>query len=210
MGMSLERRRKLLGIGLPVAVLAVAGAMLTPKLAANVHTTPTAAQSTLTFPSPSTADLPLASTAPSAPAGVEATPSASARPDATASASTVSLLTWLADGGARHLQALLTDMTAIQNALPNDDGDLARLSPVCASLARDVRAARAYHQFPDALGQSAWTSSFTHFVKAAAACQNATAHQQAGPLLTMADELESGAQELGRFSDRLDALDLHS
>jgi hypothetical protein len=208
MGMSLQARRKALGVGVPVAVLVVAGAMLTPKLAANAHTTPTASASAL--PSASPADLPLTSTTPGPPAAVEATPTASTSALPTASpakASTASLLAWLSDGGAKHLQALLADMTALQNTLQGDSGDLAKLRPVCASLSQDVRAARAYHEFPDPVGQNAWTSSFNHFVKAATACQNAIARQQPGPLLTMADELEAGASDLGRFSNRLDALD---
>jgi len=111
---------------------------------------------------------------------------------------------WFTKGGDKRVLALQTDFEAIAKAAGAIDIPAVKIS--CTTLKTDVDKAQAYAPLPDALAQKSWAASLDLYEMAALDCVSGADKVDADLLLKSNDEMLQGSKELGKATERIEAI----
>jgi len=111
---------------------------------------------------------------------------------------------WFTKGGDKRVLALQTDFEAIAKAAGAIDIPAVKIS--CTTLKTDVDKAQAYAPLPDALAQKSWAASLDLYEMAALDCVSGADKVNADLLLKSNDEMLQGSKELGKATERIEAI----
>ena len=111
---------------------------------------------------------------------------------------------WFTKGGDKRVLALQTDFEAIAKAAGAIDIPAVKTS--CSTLKTDVDKAQAYAPLPDALAQKSWAASLDLYEMAALDCVSGADKVDADLLLKSNDEMLQGSKELGKATERIEAI----
>jgi len=135
-----------------------------------------------------------------------ASPTAVATPPASPSDAQLeaAIADWFTKGGDKRVLALQTDFEAIAKAAGSVD--IPGVKTGCSTLKADVDKAQAYAPLPDAQAQKSWAASLDLYEKAALDCVTGADKVDADLLLKSNDEMLQGSQELGKATQRIEAI----
>ncbi len=176
-------------MGLPIALLALIGAVMVPGLVRSVQ-----AQIELDRKLSQAEAMPL--TEPPSPADTA--------PPADQDRVKVDILAWLADGGRGHILALGHDLTTVGDGTDRDG--YASLRRACAAMTAHMRAAQRYRPFPDAAGQTSWQAVLSHFAAFGAICQRPSTYRDKAAAVRCLQELDAATAAFEHFNRRLEHL----
>ncbi len=174
-------------MGLPVAFLALIGAVMIPGLVRSVQ-----------------AQIELERALSQAKAPVTEPPGPADRdPPADQGKVKADVLAWLADGGRAHIRVIGHDLTTLGDSPAEGDAAMGR---VCATMTAHLEAAHRFRPFPDQAGQDAWTEMMTHFALASATCPRPGVYLDKDMAARWRQELRTAAAALDQFNRRLERL----
>ncbi len=199
--MPLAKRRKVLGIGVPlvcVALLMLLGALL-PKPPIQ-PTANTAAPATPRASAHVSTPTPTRVSPKPAPARSSAKPTPSAA-QPQISAPKLEFMAWWVGGGQDRQQAITSDFTAIQAA--SGRSDVPAVTAGCHKLASDVRQAQIFQAIPDAEAQSAWASALANYAAGSSDCSTGLETGDLDLATRGTTELSTGNADIARLINRV-------
>lgn len=116
----------------------------------------------------------------------------------------VALNAWYADGGTALTEDLSTALSSISRGVEN--ADIPGVAQACASLEKDVAAARAFKSIPDAQAQGFWSDALAQFALAAASCQDGTTNLDVSAFTRSQTELQNAAKLVMQSDARMRSL----
>ncbi|GAA0651796.1 hypothetical protein GCM10010174_89430 [Kutzneria viridogrisea] len=114
------------------------------------------------------------------------------------------LVNWLQGGGLQQTSGLLADSSQVLAGRSNSGGP--NLANACESLAKNVRAAKAYQPIPDETTQRAWAGALAGFDHGAAECVTGTKANNAGQISSATKEIGTSSEALKQVMTRLSDL----
>lgn len=113
---------------------------------------------------------------------------------------------WSASGGQDRTSAISKDLANV--AATAAAADITGMRTACTSLQNHVEAAQAYTSIPDTAAQTNWSNASTQAAQVSADCIAFTHNLNPNVLTKSSQELKSYDTEIGKLSDRVNALNL--